>query len=117
MPTGFIKFPLSFPSHSLSNLFTHSSPFSAHIPSLGISASLADFLSKCFQRDPALRVSAKELTSHPWLRKQEAEVETTVENAAKKIAGHQQKLHMVKTEVGLERERRRGEGKGRSGQR
>ncbi len=65
----------------------------------GISASLADFLSKCFQRDPALRVSAKELTSHPWLRKKEAEEETTVEDAAKKIAGHKQMLHMVKTEV------------------
>jgi len=34
----------------------------------GISASLKDFLNQCFLKDPNLRVPAKQLVQHPWIR-------------------------------------------------
>ncbi|RKP03918.1 hypothetical protein CXG81DRAFT_8896, partial [Caulochytrium protostelioides] len=36
----------------------------------GISASLADFLMECFQKDPNLRIAAKKLLKHPYITKQ-----------------------------------------------
>jgi serine/threonine protein kinase len=44
-----------------------------------ISPSLRDFLTKCFQREPLIRVTAKSLLKHPWVTSAEKPPETPKE--------------------------------------
>lgn len=44
-----------------------------------ISPSLRDFLTKCFQREPLIRVTAKSLLKHPWITSADKHAETPKE--------------------------------------
>ncbi|ANB13990.1 mitogen-activated protein kinase kinase kinase STE11 [Sugiyamaella lignohabitans] len=69
----------------------------------GISSELKDFLLECFQKDPNLRVSAKALQKHPWLKKHSpsmASSNTKYEEAIKTVKIHNSPKRATSTTLG-----------------
>ncbi|CAG9327017.1 CDC15_3 [Blepharisma stoltei] len=53
-----------------------------------ISEELKDFLTKCFQKEPLIRVDAKALLKHPWITQKSAEPETETPEEVNTIRSH-----------------------------
>merc|ERR1711974_203607 len=63
-----------------------------------LSPALKDFLMECFQKDPLLRIDARRLLKHPWIKsKAQIDPPLNIENVKDCLIEHKEELERTNT--------------------